>query len=152
MTQPQYYIEVLSGLQQMPKGYCLIQIETINILDTRPGITSKKNHPRSKTRKANDDVSTRIRSKTNHIDQNVGITIRSKLQGMCNLSVQDHLFPLHDAIALSCHRTLMVRIFKLGISECKMYLGVLMKSKSQIDFDSLRHLHILHMAEEIGGR
>ena len=78
--------------------------ETLNKLDTRPGIISKNNHPRSKTKIIKDDVSTRTRSKSSQVDQNVGITTRSKVQGTCKFSVQGFVFPLHDLIPLNDQR------------------------------------------------
>ena len=42
--------------------------ETLNKLDARPGITSKNNHPRNKTKILKDDLSTRTRSKSRQID------------------------------------------------------------------------------------
>ena len=61
--------------------------KTLNKLDAGPGINSKNNHPRNKTKILKDDVSTRTRSKSSQVDQNVGITTRSKVKGTCNLSV-----------------------------------------------------------------
>jgi hypothetical protein len=66
----------------------MLVIKITSWLDTRPGITSKNNHPRNKTNILNDDISTRTRSKSSQVDQNVGITTRSKVQGTCNLNVQ----------------------------------------------------------------
>jgi hypothetical protein len=43
-------------------------------------------------------VSTRIRSKADYIDQHVDSRTRSKMHSINNLSVQNFLFPLHDAI------------------------------------------------------
>jgi hypothetical protein len=54
-------------------------VQALNMLDARPGITSENNRPRNKTRIVKDDVSTRTRSKSSQVDQNVGITTRSKL-------------------------------------------------------------------------
>ena len=88
------------------KGYYLkpcVQ-ETLNKLDARPGITSKNNHPRTKTKILKDGLSTRTRSKSSQVDQNVGITTRSKVQVTCNLSVQGFVFPLHDLIPLNYQR------------------------------------------------
>ena len=61
--------------------------EQINKLDTKPGVTSKNNPPKSKPRIINDDVSARTRSKTNQLDQSVGVSTRSKLQQAYNLSI-----------------------------------------------------------------
>ena len=107
--------------------------ETLNKIDTIPGITSKNNHPRTKTNTLKDDISTRTRSKSSQVDQNVGITTRSKVQGTCSLSVQGFVFPLHGLIHLSGQRRLDDKILQLGTLECKMYHRVLMNSKSKLE-------------------
>ena len=116
--------------------------ETRKKLDTRPGITSKNNHPRTKTNILKDDISTRTRSKSSQVDQNVGITTISKVQGTCNLNVQGFAFPLHDLIPLNDQRVFGDKVVQKGTSECKIYHSVLMNSKSKFDFDRLRNLHI----------
>ena len=70
------------------------------------------------------------------------------MQGTCNLSVQGFVFALHHLMPLSGQRRPDDKAFQLGTSECKMYHSVLMNSKSKIDFDHLRNLHMLDMAEE----
>jgi hypothetical protein len=90
--------------------------ETLNKLDAGPGINTKNNHPRNKTRIIMDDVSTRTRSKSGQVDPNVGITTRSKVQGTCNLSVQGFVFRLHDLIPLSAQRRLNDNVLQLGTS------------------------------------
>ena len=64
------------------------------------------------------------------------------------MSVQGFAFPLHVAILLNGQRRLDDKVLQLGTSECKIYHSILMHSKSKIDFDRMRHLHILDMAEE----
>ena len=123
--------------------------ETLNKLVERPGITSKNTHPSSKTKILKDDVSTRTRSKSSQVDQNVGITTRSMLQGTCNLSVQGLVFPLHDVTPLNGLRRLDDKVLQLETSGCKMYHGVLMNSKTKIDFDRLCNLHMLDMSEKV---
>ena len=91
--------------------------EILSKLDARPKITNKNNHPRNKTKVLKNDVSTRTRSKSSQADQNVGITTRSKVQGMCNLSVQDFVFPLHNLIPLNSQRRLDHKVVQLGTSE-----------------------------------
>ena len=55
---------------------------------------------------------------------------------------------MHDFIPLSGQRRLEDKRLQLVTSEYKMYHSVLMNSKSKIDFDRLRNLHMLDMAEE----
>ena len=55
---------------------------------------------------------------------------------------------MHNLIPLNGQRRLDDKVLQLGTSECKIYHSVLMNSKSKIDFDRLRNLHILDMAEE----
>ena len=83
-------------------------------------------------------MSTRTRSRVDYTDQNVGIRTRSKMQSMCSSSIQDFLFPLHDAILFQGHGKFQSKEMQLGILECKAYHNVLMDSKSQVDFQRLR--------------
>ena len=59
-----------------------------------------------------------------------------------------HFFPLHDVVNLKGHEGFDNAKLQLGALECKVYHNVLMKSKSQIDFDRLRQIHYLDKAEE----
>ena len=45
------------------------------MLDAKQGITRKNNHPRNKTRKVKDDVSTRTRSMSSQVDQMLALLL-----------------------------------------------------------------------------
>ena len=121
--------------------------DSLNLLDKNSSFAFKNSHPKFKSRKVHDDVSTRTRSKADYTDQNVGSRTRTKMQSMCNSTVQNFLHPLHDAILFQGHGKFQNNDFQLGVLECKAYNNVLMDSKSQIDFDGLRQIHELDMAE-----
>ena len=121
--------------------------DSLNLLDKNSSFAFKTIHPKFKSRKVHDDVSTRTRSKADYTNQNVGSRTRTKMQSMCNSTVQNFLHPLHDAILFQGHGKFQNNDFQLGVLECKAYNNVLMDSKSQIDFDGLRQIHELDMAE-----
>ena len=118
-----------------------------NLLDKKPSLAFKNSHPKFKSRKFNDYVSFRTRSKVDYTDQNAGSRSRFKVQSMWNSSVQDFLFPLYDVILFQGHGKFQNNHLRLGVLECKAYHYILMNSKSQIDFDCLRQMHVLDMAE-----
>jgi hypothetical protein len=107
-------------------------------------------HSKQKVRKQNNDVTHRTRSKTGHLEQNVGNTTRSKLQAICNSSVQQVFFPLYDIVTFGNHANCKNIDLHLGIreSECQIYHSALTGSKSQIELDRLHQLHILDMVED----
>jgi hypothetical protein len=72
--------------------------QSLTLLDTKPSFDWKDSHHKHKSRKTNHDVSNRNRSKADYTDQHVGSRTRSKIHNIINLSVQNILFPLHDAI------------------------------------------------------
>jgi hypothetical protein len=88
-------------------------------------------------------VAHRTRSKTGHLEQNVGDRTRSKLQAICNSSVQEVFFPLYDVITLGNHANNKTIDLQLGIPECQIYHSALTGSKSQIELDRLHQLHLL---------
>jgi hypothetical protein len=45
-----------------------------------------------------------------------------------NLSVQNLLFPLHDAILFQVHGKSQAQDLQLGVLECKVYLNVLLNA------------------------
>ena len=118
-------------------------------LDIKPSADFRHSHSKDKSRAFNDSVSTRTRSKTDfsHLDDGVAVRTRSKSQNKCNLSVQGTLFPLHDVVYFKVHEGFNDEKLELCVLECKVYHNVLMKSKSQIDFDRLRQIHYLDKAE-----
>jgi hypothetical protein len=65
-----------------------------------------------------------------------------------NLSVQKLFFPLHDAILFQRHGKSQAQDLQLGVVECKVYHNLLLKTKSQVDFDCLLQLHMLDNNEE----
>ena len=75
----------------------------INKLDVMPSNLPGNSHSKQKTRKQNNDVAHRTRSKTGHSEQNVGDKTRSKLQAICNSSVQEVFFPLYDVVLFENH-------------------------------------------------
>jgi hypothetical protein len=70
------------------------------------------------------------------------------MQNINNLSVQNLFIPLHDAILFQGHGKSQEQDLQLGILECKVYHNVLLNTKSQVDFDFLLQLHMLHNTEE----
>jgi hypothetical protein len=76
--------------------------ESLKLLDTKPSsiFVWKDIHHKHKSTRTNNDVSNRTRSKADYTEQHIGSTSRSKFQNINvnNLSVQNLLFPLHDAI------------------------------------------------------
>ena len=119
--------------------------DSLNLLDTNSSFAFKVRHPKFKSRKVNDDVS--MRTKADYTNQNVGSRTRSKMQCMCNSTVQNFIFSLYDAILSQGHGNFQNNDLQLGVLECKAYNSVSMDSKSQIEFDCLRQIHELGMAE-----
>jgi hypothetical protein len=89
-------------------------------------------------------VSNITKSKAEYTDQHIGSRTRSKMHNINvnKLSVQNLLFPLHDAISFQAQD------LQLGVVECKVYHNVFMNTKSQIDFDRLLQPHMLDQIEE----
>jgi hypothetical protein len=73
--------------------------KSLQLLDTKPSFVWKDSHHKHKSRKSNDDVSTRTRSKADYTDQHIGSRTRYKMHSVNNLSVQNLFFPMHDADA-----------------------------------------------------
>jgi hypothetical protein len=121
--------------------------ESLKLLDTKPSSTFvwKYNHHMHKSRRTNNDVSTRTRSKADYTDQHIGSRTRSKMHNINvnNLSVQNLFFPLHDEILFQGHGNSQAQDLQLGVVECKVYHSVLMNTKSQVDFDCLLQLYLL---------
>jgi hypothetical protein len=113
--------------------------ESLQLLDTKPSFVWKDSHHKHKSRRTNNDVSTRTRSNADYTDQHIGSRTRSKMHNINvnNLSVQNLFFPLHDAILFRAHGNSQAQDLQLGVLECKVYHNVLMNTKSQIDFDRL---------------
>jgi hypothetical protein len=65
-----------------------------------------------------------------------------------NSNVQNLFFPLHDATLFQEHGKSQEQDLQLGLLECKVYHNVLLKDKSQSDFDRLLQLHMLDNTEE----
>jgi hypothetical protein len=109
-----------------------------------------KNHHKHKSRNTNNDVSNRIRYKADYTDQHIGSRTWYKMHNINtnNLSVQNHLFPLNDAILFQGHGKSQAQDLQLGVVECKVYHNVLLNTKSQVDFDHLLQLHMLYKTEE----
>jgi hypothetical protein len=105
-------------------------------------------HSKEKVRKQNNDVTHRTRSKTGHLGQNVGNRTRSKLQAICNSSVQEVFFTLYDVVTFGNHAKYKNIDLHLGIPECQIYHNALTGSKSQIELDHLHQLHILDRLED----
>jgi hypothetical protein len=76
------------------------------------------------------------------------IGIRSKLQAICNSSVQEVFFPLYDVVTFGNHANYINIDLHLGIPECQIYHSALTGSKSQIELDRLHQLHILDRLED----
>jgi hypothetical protein len=93
-------------------------------------------------------VSNKTRSKEDYTDQHVGSRTRSKMYRVNNLSVQNHFFPLHDAILFPGHAKSQAQYLQLGVMECKVYHNVFINTKYQVDFDCLLQLHMLYQTEE----
>jgi hypothetical protein len=81
--------------------------ESLKLLDTKPSLSFfwKDSHHKHKSRRTNNDVSTRTRSKPDYTDQHIGSRTRSKMHNINvnNLSVQNLFFPLHDATLFKGH-------------------------------------------------
>jgi hypothetical protein len=127
---------------------------SLKLLNTKPSsnFVWKYSHHKHKSRKPNNDVSTRTRSKADYIFQYIGSRTRSKLHdvNINDLSVQILFFPLQDAILFQGHGKSQAQAqdLQLGRVECKVYHNVLMNTKSQVDFDRLLQLHMLDNTEE----
>jgi hypothetical protein len=65
-----------------------------------------------------------------------------------NLITQILFFPLHDAILFQGHGKSEAQDLQLGVLECNVYHNILLNTKSQVDFDCLLQLHMLHNTEE----
>jgi hypothetical protein len=126
--------------------------ESLKLLDTKPSLIFawKDSHHKHRSRKTNDDVSNRIRSKVDYTDQNIGSRTQSKMHNINvnNLSIQNVLFTLHDAILFQGHGKYQAQDLQVGVVECKIYHSVLLNTKSQVDFDCLIQLHMLDTIEE----
>jgi hypothetical protein len=120
----------------------------INKLDVMPSNLPGNSHSKQKAKKQNNDVAHRTRSKTGHLEQNVGSRTRSKLQAICNSSVQEVFFPLHDVVTFENHANYKNIDLHLGIPECQIYHSALTGSKSQIEQDRLHQVHLLDRLED----
>ena len=121
--------------------------DTLNLLDKSSYFAFKTIHPKSKSREVHNDVSTRTRSMADYTDQNADSRTRSKMQSMCNSSVQNFIFPMYGAILFQGHGKYQNKDLHLGVLECKACNNALMDSKSQIYFDGLCQINKLDMAE-----
>jgi hypothetical protein len=65
-----------------------------------------------------------------------------------SLSVQNLLFPLHDAILFQGHGKSQAQDLQFSVLECNVYHCVLMNTKYQIDFDCLLQLHMLDKTDK----
>jgi hypothetical protein len=65
-----------------------------------------------------------------------------------SLIIQNLFFPLRDATLFQGNGKSQTQDLKLGVVECKVYHNVLLKTKSQLDFDRLLQLHMLDNTEE----
>jgi hypothetical protein len=124
--------------------------EMIEKLDTTSYNAPRRNLPKQKTRKQNEDVASRTRSKFGRTDQNVADKTKSKLQAICNSSSKELFFPLYNAVMLKGQENWKnVDVpFHLGASECLIYQSALMKPKSQSELDWLCQLHVLDKTED----
>jgi hypothetical protein len=77
-------------------------------------------------------VLNRTRSKADYTDQHIGSRTRSKMHNINvnNLSVQNLVVPLHDAILFQGHGKSQAQDLQLGVLECKVYHSVSMNTKS----------------------
>jgi len=127
--------------------------ETLDKLDTRPSVLFPRNiESKQRSRKPNDDISTRTRSKAGpYIDQNVGNRTRSKVHGVHNSDIQGDFFPLYDAVSFQNKSNISNNIevvLQLGVTECNAYQTTLMNPKSQSQLEHLRQLHMLDKVED----
>ena len=127
--------------------------ETLDKLDTRPSVLFPRNiESKQRSRKPNDDISTRTRSKAGpYIDQNVGNRTRSKVHGVHNSDFQGDFFPLYDAVSFQNKNNISNNIevvLQLGVTECNAYQTTLMNPKSQSQLEHLRQLHMLDKVED----
>jgi hypothetical protein len=90
--------------------------KSLKLLDTKPILTFawKDSHHKHKSRRTNNDVSTRFRSKVDYTDQHIGSRTRSKMHNINvnNLSVQNLFFPLHDATLFQGHGKSQAQYFQ----------------------------------------
>jgi hypothetical protein len=95
--------------------------ESLQFLDTKPSLSFvwKDSHHKHKSRRTNNDVSNRTRSKAEYTDQHIGNRTRSKMHNINinNLSVQNLLFPLNDAILFQGHGKSQEQDLQLGVLE-----------------------------------
>jgi hypothetical protein len=124
--------------------------ESLRLLDTKPSFVYKDSHHKHKSRNTNNHVSNRTRSKADYTDQHIGSRTWSKMYSISviNLSVQNLLFPLHDATLFQGHEKSQAQDLQLGVLECKVYHNVLLNIKSQVNFDCLLQLHMIDQSEE----
>jgi hypothetical protein len=126
--------------------------ESLKLLGTKPSLTFawKDSHRKHRSRRTNNDVSTRTRSKADYTAQHIDSRTRSKMHNinLNNLSIQNLFFPLHDAILFQGYGKSQAQNLQLGVVECKVYHNVLLNTKPQNDFDRLVQLHMLDNAEE----
>jgi hypothetical protein len=115
--------------------------ESLKSLSTKLSLTFvwKDIHHKHRSRNTDNDVSNRTRSKADYTDQHIGSRTWSKMYSVNvnNLSVENLLFTLHDEILFQGHGKSQAKDLQLGVVECKVYHNVLMKTKSQVDFDCL---------------
>jgi hypothetical protein len=105
----------------------------INKSDMMSSSLPGNSHSKQKAKKQNNEVAHRTRSKTGHLEQNVGNRTRSKLQAICNSSVQEVFFPLYDVVTFENHANYKNIDLHLGIPECQIYHSAWTGSKSQIE-------------------
>jgi hypothetical protein len=100
--------------------------ESLKLLDTKPSFVCKDSHHKHKSRKNDNDVSTRTRSKADYTDQHIGSRTRSKMHNINvnNLIVQNLFFPLHDATLFQVYGKFQAQDLQLGVVECKVYHNV----------------------------
>jgi hypothetical protein len=104
--------------------------ESLKLLDIKPSLSYvwKDSHDKHKSRRTNNDVSTRTRSKADYTDQHIGSRTRSKMHNINNLSVQNLFFPLHDAILFQVYGKSQEQDLQLGVVECKDYHDVFLNT------------------------
>jgi hypothetical protein len=122
----------------------------IEKLDATSNYVPRRNLPKQKARKQNEDVAGRTRSKFGRTDQNVADRNRSKLQAIRNSSGKEMFFPLYNAAMLKGQENWKnVDVpFHLGASESLIYHSALVKPKSQSELDWFHQLHVLGKTED----
>jgi hypothetical protein len=93
--------------------------QSIKLLGTKPSLSFvwKDSHHNHKSRRTNNDMSTRNRSKADYTDQHIGSRTRSKMHNVNinNLSVRNLFFPLHDVILFQGHGKSQAQDLQLGL-------------------------------------